>query len=220
MNIYIVEDDEIIRNELISFLSKYGYECFSSIDFKNVAEDIIKSSPDLVLLDINLPFNDGFQICLKVRKSSCVPIIVVTSRNTPVDELMSLNIGADDFIAKPYDLQVLLAHIQAVLKRTSTSSKNMLLSHHGVTLDILKGKITYNEKEAELTKNELGILHLLMLNKGNIISRDELMNELWQSGEFVDENTLNVNIARLRKKLESLGLKNYLLTRRGQGYQI
>jgi len=220
LKIFIIEDDPTIRNELTEFLSKYGYECNSSVDFKNIVEHTLNSAPDMVLLDLNLPYQDGFQICREIRMSSSVPIIMVTSRNTPVDELLSLNIGADDFIAKPYDLQILLAHIQSVLKRTNESSQSVLLTYKDLTLDALKSKAICSDREVELTKNELGILRLLMLNKGNIISREELMNELWQNGDFVDENTLNVNIARLRRKLESIGLKNYLLTKRGQGYQI
>lgn len=219
MKIYIIEDDPVIQKELTDFLSKYGYECCGNHDFKTVVEDTLRESPNLVLLDINLPHQDGFQVCREIRKSSAVPIIVVTSRNTSFDELLSLNIGADDFITKPYDLQVLLARIQSVLKRTHESVHNVLLTYKDLTLDVLKSK-AMGDGEIELTKNELGILRLLMLNKSNIISRDDLMNELWQNGEFVDINTLNVNIARLRRKLESIGLKGYLLTKRGQGYQL
>lgn len=220
LKIFIIEDDPTIRKELTEFLSKYGYDCSSSVDFKNIVEHTLNSAPDMVLLDLNLPYQDGFQICREIRMSSSVPIIMVTSRNTPIDELLSLNIGADDFITKPYDLQILLAHIQSVLKRTNESSQSVLLTYKELTLDALKSKAISSDMEVDLTKNELGILRLLMLNKGNIISREELMNELWQNGDFVDENTLNVNIARLRRKLESIGLKNYLLTKRGQGYQI
>ncbi|MEM4997167.1 response regulator transcription factor [Priestia sp. SB1] len=220
MKIYIIEDDQTIRNELMDFLTKYGYECNSSDDFENIVEASLESKSNLILLDLNLPYKDGFQICRQIRKVSSVPIIVVTSRNTPMDELLSLNIGADDFITKPYDLQILLAHIQAVLKRTNESAQNVLLTYKELTLDVLKSRVISGIEEVELNKNELGLLRLLTLNKGNIISREELMNELWQNGDFVDENTLNVNIARLRRKLESIGLEGYLLTKRGQGYQL
>ena len=220
MKIYIIEDDPIIRKELFDFLSKYGYECNSSDDFTQIVEDALNSMPHLILLDINLPYRDGFQVCREIRQSSSVPIIIVTSRDTSFDELLSLQIGADDFITKPYDLQILLAHIQSVLKRTYEISKSVLLTYKDLTLEVLKSKAIYNEEEIELTKNELCILRLLILNKGNIVSRDELMNELWQNGDFVDENTLNVNISRLRRKLESIGLERYLLTKRGQGYQL
>jgi len=220
LKIYIIEDDPIIRKELFDFLSKYGYECNSSDDFTQIVEDALNSMPHLILLDINLPYRDGFQVCREIRQSSSVPIIIVTSRDTSFDELLSLQIGADDFITKPYDLQILLAHIQSVLKRTYEISKSVLLTYKDLTLEVLKSKAIYNEEEIELTKNELCILRLLILNKGNIVSRDELMNELWQNGDFVDENTLNVNISRLRRKLESIGLERYLLTKRGQGYQL
>lgn len=220
MKIYIIEDDPIIQNELIDFLSKYGYECSSNNDFTNIVEDALGSIPHLILLDLNLPYQDGFQVCREIRKSSSVPIIMVTSRDTSFDELLSLQIGADDFITKPYDLQILLAHIQSVLKRTYEISQSILLTYKDLTLEILKSKAIYNEIEIELTKNELCILRLLMMQKGNIVPRDEIMNELWQNGDFVDENTLNVNISRLRRKLESIGLKQFLLTKRGQGYLV
>lgn len=220
MKIYIIEDDPIIRDELIDFLSKYGYECVSSNDFSNIVTDALNSLPHLILLDLNLPYKDGFQVCREIRKYSSVPIIMVTSRDTSFDELLSLQIGADDFITKPYDLQILLAHIQSVLKRTYEISQNVILTYKDLTLDVLKSKVIYMEHEIELAKNELNIIRLLMLNKGNVVSRDELMNELWQDGTFVDENTLNVNIARLRRKLEEIGLDGYLVTKRGLGYQL
>ncbi|QGG49611.1 response regulator transcription factor [Lysinibacillus pakistanensis] len=220
MKIFIIEDDPIIRKELFNFLEKYGYECMSGDDFTNIVEDALQSMPHLIILDLNLPYQDGFQVCREIRKSSSVPIIIVTSRDTSFDELLSLQIGADDFITKPYDLQILLAHIQAVLKRTYEISKSVILTYKDLTLEVLKSKAIYNGTEIELTKNELCILRLLMLNKGNVVSRDEIMNDLWQNGDFVDENTLNVNISRLRRKLESIGLKKYLLTKRGQGYQL
>lgn len=220
MKIYIVEDDPVIRKELTNFLIKYGYTCDSSDDFENIVEDTLNSNPDLILLDLNLPYKDGFQVCKEIRESSSVPIIVVTSRNTPVDELLSLNIGADNFITKPYNLQIFLAHIQSLLKRTNQDSQSVILTYKDLSLDVLKSRVISNHLHAELTKNELTILRLLVLNKGNITSRDELMNELWQEGDFVDENTLNVNISRLRKKLESIGLDGYLITKRGQGYQL
>lgn len=220
VKIFIIEDDPIIRKELFDFLEKYGYECISGDDFTKIVEDALQSMPHLIILDLNLPYQDGFQVCREIRKLSSVPIIIVTSRDTSFDELLSLQIGADDFITKPYDLQILLAHIQSVLKRTYEISKSAILSYKDLTLDILKSKAFYNNTEIELTKNELCILRLLMMNKGNVVSRDEIMNELWQNGDFVDENTLNVNISRLRRKLESIGLKKYLLTKRGQGYQL
>ena len=220
MKIYIVEDEEAIRMELITLLEKYVYSCESCSAFKNITGQILAAEPELILLDINLPFQDGFTVCREVRKSSDVPIIVLTSRNTDFDELMSLNIGADDFIAKPYNAQVLIARIQKVIKRTYEVQNNSILIHKGLTINLLKATMCCGESEVELTKNELGILRLLVMNKGNVIPREEIINELWQSEEFIDENTLNVNMVRLRKKLTEIGLPRYLETKRGLGYRV
>lgn len=220
MKIYIVEDDTSIRAELTTLLQKYGYHCESSTDFEHITSSIFKAESDLILLDINLPFQDGFTVCREIRKHTDTPIIVLTSRNTDFDELLSLNIGADDFISKPYNAQVLLARIQKVLKRTYEMQTNSVLTHKGLTLNLLKATMSHDEMEIELTKNELGILRLLILNKGNVIPRDAIIDELWQSEEFIDENTLNVNIVRLRKKLSQLGLSDYLETKRGLGYRV
>ncbi|MFR5901293.1 MAG: response regulator transcription factor [Neglectibacter timonensis] len=220
MKIFIVEDEAAIREELIQMLQKYGYECESSDDFQNIGEKALSSKADLILLDINLPYQDGFQVCRYIRQKSNVPIIILTSRNTDFDELMGLNIGADDFVSKPYNGQVLLARIQKILARTYEVQSNTLLTHKGLTLNLLRATISHNGNEKELTKNELGILRLLMLNKGNIIPRDAIIDELWQSEEFIDENTLNVNVVRLRKKLAEIGLPDYLETKRGMGYSV
>ena len=220
MKIFIVEDEAAIREELIQMLQKYGYECESSDDFQNIGEKALSSKADLILLDINLPYQDGFQVCRYIRQKSNVPIIILTSRNTDFDELMGLNIGADDFVSKPYNGQVLLARIQKILARTYEVQSNTLLTHKGLTLNLLRATISHNGNEKELTKNELGILRLLMLNKGNIIPRDAIIDELWQSEEFIDENTLNVNVVRLRKKLAEIGLPDYLETKRGMGYRV
>lgn len=220
MKIYIIEDDTAIREELMQLLKKYGYECESSDDFHNIGELALSSNADLILLDINLPYQDGFQVCRNIRQKSNIPIIILTSRNTDFDELMGLNIGADDFISKPYNGQVLLARIQKILARTYEVQSNTLLTHKGLTLNLLRATISHNGKELELTKNELGILRMLMLNKGNIIPRDAIIDELWQSEEFIDENTLNVNVVRLRKKLAEIGLPDYLETKRGMGYSV
>ncbi len=220
MKIFIIEDEKSIREELIIMLKKYGYECESSDDFQNIAKVAVASIADLILLDINLPYQDGFQICREIRQSSNVPIIILTSRNTDFDELFSLNIGADDFITKPYNSQVLLVRIQKLLSRTNEIKTNASLFHKGLKLNLSKATISYCNKEIELTKNELGILRLLMVNKGNIIPRNAIIDELWQSEEFIDENTLNVNVVRLRKKLSEIGLPDYLETKRGLGYCV
>lgn len=220
MKIFIIEDETSIREELVQLLEKYGYQCSSSNDFQHIVETTLLSGADLILLDINLPYQDGFQVCREIRQKSNIPIIVLTSRTSDFDELMSLNIGADDFISKPYNAQVLLARIQKLLSRTYEVQDNMILTHKGLTLNLLKAEISYNGKRKTLTKNEMGILRLLMVNKGNIIPRDAIIDELWQSEEFIDENTLNVNIVRLRKTLAEIGLPDYLETKRGLGYCV
>ena len=220
MKIFVVEDETEICKELSVLLQKYGYAYESSTDFAHMTDHILKAEADLVLLDINLPYQDGYTICHEIRKQSDIPIIVLTSRNTDFDELMSLNIGADDFISKPYNAQVLIARIQKILKRTYEAQVNSVLIHKGLTINLLKAAASYGDKEVELTKNELGILRLLVVNKGNVIPRDAIIDELWQSDEFIDENTLNVNIVRLRKKLSEIGAPDYLETKRGLGYKV
>jgi len=220
VKIFVVEDKTEICKELSVLLQKYGYAYESSTDFAHITDHILKAEADLVLLDINLPYQDGYTICREIRKHSDIPIIVLTSRNTDFDELMSLNIGADDFISKPYNAQVLIARIQKILKRTYEAQVNSVLIHKGLTINLLKATASYGDKEVDLTKNELGILRLLVVNKGNVIPRDAIIDELWQSDEFIDENTLNVNIVRLRKKLSEIGAPDYLETKRGLGYKV
>ncbi len=220
MKIFVVEDETEICKELSVLLQKYGYAYESSTDFAHITDHILKAEADLVLLDINLPYQDGYTICHEIRKQSDIPIIVLTSRNTDFDELMSLNIGADDFISKPYNAQVLIARIQKILKRNYEAQVNSVLIHKGLTINLLKATASYGDKEVDLTKNELGILRLLVVNKGNVIPRDAIIDELWQSDEFIDENTLNVNIVRLRKKLSEIGAPDYLETKRGLGYKV
>lgn len=218
--IYIVEDEPRLREELNNVLMKNGYECILAEEFEHVAEDILEAAPDLVLLDLSLPVHDGFYICRNLRKASDIPVIVVTSSDSDMDELMSLNLGADDFITKPYNIHILLAHIAAVLLRTHGRKNSLMLTHNGLTLDIGKSKAIYGGLSAELTKNELGILKLLLDHKGTIVSREELIQELWEMEEFVEDSTLTVNINRLRKKLGDMGLSDYLMTKRGQGYLV
>lgn len=220
MKIYIIEDDKVLRTELMKLLNSYGYECAYSDDWQNIIQLALQESPDLILLDINLPIFDGFHICREIRKQSEVPIIVVTSRSTDMDELMSMNLGADDFVTKPYNTQILIARIAALLKRSVAATALQSTEYKGVTFQQAKGIITFEGNSAELTKNEMKILSVLLKNTGKIVSRDELMNELWQSDEFVDDNTLTVNVNRLRKKLEDIGSKNFITTKRGMGYLI
>lgn len=218
--IFLVEDDAPIREELSKLLERYGYECRTSQDYAHMAEAILREKPQLVLLDINLPVYDGYCVCRELRRKSQIPVIVVTSRDSDADELVSMNLGADDFITKPYNTQILLARIAAVLKRAYPAMPPRILSHSGLELDLLSGEARCRGRTVELTKNERKILQMLLSSPGRIFSREELMNALWQTDEFVDDNTLTVNVNRLRRKLEELGLKGYLTTKRGQGYLI
>ena len=219
--IIIIEDDEIIREELKNFLSKYGYEIVAATSFDNVVQFILNENANLVLLDINLPIFDGYYICREVRKKSDIPIIIVTSRDSDMDELMSMNLGADDFVTKPYNTQILLARIAALLKRSGLNiTTNNILTYKDFQLNLSNATITYNEKEIELTKNEVKILSYLINHKGEIVSRELLMEYLWSTEYFVDDSTLTVNITRLRKKLAEIGIENVIETRRGLGYLI
>ncbi|MCR1950366.1 MULTISPECIES: response regulator transcription factor [unclassified Clostridium] len=216
--IFIIEDEEKIRNELCTFLNRYGYEASYSLNFENIVEEFMKEKYHLVLLDINLPYYDGYYICREIRRRSSVPIIVVTSRDSEVDELMSMNLGADDFITKPYNTQILLARISSIIRRTYNNSDSEVLEYRGLLHNLSTSEAEYDNKRIELSKNESRILYVLIKNKEKIVSRNEIIESLWQSDEFVDDNTLTVNINRLRKKLEEIGAIDYLKTKRGQGY--
>ena len=217
--ILIIEDDEKLRCELETFLNKNGFVATSLNKFDNAVEDILNEKADLLLLDINLPYTDGEFICKEIRKTSNVPIIMVTSRDNEMDELLSLNYGADQYVTKPYNIQILLAKIVGLLKRNQNAGNNPDKIDCGNFILNTAGRIIENEdKKIELTKNEYKILEYLVLHRQQVISRDEIMDYLWESEEFVDDNTLNVNIKRLRTKLEELGIINQIETRRGQGY--
>ena len=216
--IFIIEDEEKIRLELSTFLNRYGYETSYSTDFENIVDISLKEEPDIILLDINLPYYDGYYICREIRRKSNVPIIVVTSRNSEVDELMSMNLGADDFITKPYNTQILLARIASIIRRTYQNLDSEVFEFKGLKYNMSTSEMTFDNKKCELTKNESKILFTLMKNKERIVSRNDLMKALWQDDEFVDDNTLTVNINRLRKKLEEIGAVDYIQTKRGQGY--
>ena len=187
---------------------------------EKLIEEIKKENADLILLDINLPIFDGFYICREIRKNSNVPIIIVTSRDSDIDELMSMNLGADDFITKPYNTQILLARINSVLKRVYSKEVQESMVYKDLVLKLSNGTISYKDNTLNLTKNEIKILSYLIKNKGKIISRENLMEYLWNDDFFVDDNTLSVNITRLRKKIESIGLKNPIETRIGLCYII
>lgn len=219
-HIMIIEDNEKIRSELADFLSKNGYQTSCPCDFEHTMEAIQSDKPDLLLLDLNLPVVDGHYICREVRKIGTLPIIVVTSRDSEMDELISMNLGADDFITKPYNLQILLARITRVLQRSYEHNNANTLTIHNITLDISKSTLTFQNKTVDLTKNELRIMHCLFANKNQIVSRNELMQHMWDCDLFVDDNTLTVNINRLRKKLEYIQLDDLIATKRGLGYII
>ena len=214
--ILIVEDDEKLANELKIFLNRQGYQAEYLNDFSDPLNSILESHSDLVLLDINLPHHDGQFLCKEVRKTSELPIIVITSKNNELDELISMNYGADDFVTKPFNTQILLARIQAVLKRSQPIVNQ--LHYRDFTLDLSRYTIERDHQELELTKNEFKILYCLLNRQGTIVSREEIMSYLWDSELFVDDNTLTVNINRLRRKLEDIGLKDIITTRRGYGY--
>lgn len=216
--VIVVEDTVTIREELMTFLTRYGYEVVAPSNFENIVDDILREKSDLILLDINLPVTDGYYICREIRKSSNVPIIVVTSRDDEMDELMSMNLGADDFITKPFNTQILLARIESVLRRVQGSNNQETIAYNDLKLNLYNGSIAYNGNTAELTKNELKILSCLINNKGKIVSRDDLMDFMWNSDIFVDDNNLSVNVTRLRKKLEAVGMQESIETRRGLGY--
>lgn len=219
--ILIVEDDKKIRKELEEFLNKHGYLAKGLEKFDNTIQDILDENADLVLLDINLPYTDGEFVCKEVRKTSNVPIIMVTSRDNEIDELMSLNYGADQYVTKPYNIQILLVKINGLLKRNKKTEKEIQkIDCDGFLLNIAERVIEKEDKKIELTKNEYFILYYLAKNRGKIVSRDEIMDYLWESEEFIDDNTLSVNIKRLRGKLEELGLIDRIETRRGQGYLL
>ena len=217
-DILIVEDEEKLRNELSILLNKNGYEAKSLANFENVVEDILEISPDLVLLDINLPHYNGFYICENVKKKSDIPIIIITSSDEEMDELMSLRIGADDFIKKPFNVHILLARIDKAIRKDQKGDQ--IINHRGVELNILKGTVGYENESVDLTKNEIELLYTLMNNKGNITSRITLIEALWDMDDFVEDSTLTVNINRLREKLETIGIYDFIETKRGMGYLV
>lgn len=219
--ILIIEDDEKLRNELEIFLNKNGYEAQSLKIFKNTVQDILEIKPNLVLLDINLPYADGEYICKEVRKKSSVPIIIVTSRDNELDELLSINYGADHYITKPFNIQILLARIASLLRRTNMQGENLDKIDAGdFILNIANNTIEKENKVIELTKNEFKILRYLLQNRNKIVLREYIIDCLWETESFIDDNTLTVNITRLRNKLEEIGLKELIETKRGQGYII
>lgn len=221
MKLLLIEDDDKLRKELQRFFELHGYEIVEITDYEHMEEEILKEQGHLLLLDMNLPVLDGKYLCRELRKKTSLPVVVITSQNTEMDELLCMNYGADDFVAKPFNPQILLAHVEAILKRTYGAEKDSdKVDCGGFWLDISRGVVTDGERESELTKNESRILYTLAKKQGKIVSRDEIINDLWDSELFVDDNTLTVNMTRLRGKLEHIGKKDVIHTKRGQGYLL
>lgn len=219
--IYIVEDNTAIASSLQTQLQNWQIDTKCVDNFQNIIKEFVDYAPQLVLLDIGLPFFNGFHWCTEIRKLSPVPVIFLSSVSDNMNIVMAMNMGADDFIAKPFDIQVLIAKIQALLRRTyDFSCAGNLLQHKGAVLNTDDATLIYNNEKVELTKNEYRIMQVLMLNKGKTVKRDTLMTKLWEDDSFVDENTLSVNITRIRKKLESIGLNNFITTKKGIGYLV
>lgn len=218
--IVVVEDDQQIREELRILLQNSGYEVEAICDFGNVTQMILEQKPHLVLLDVNLPGQTGYEICSKIRAKSNVPIIFVTSQNSAMDELNGMMLGGDDYIEKPYNVPILLARIQNLLKRAYPKEEKSKIEYKEVMLDILKSVVSHGEKTVELTKTEFKTLYYLLCNPEKIVSREEIIDYLWDNNVYADDNSLSVIVTRLREKLKEIGIENFIETKRGQGYQI
>jgi len=219
-HITIIEDDPVIREELTLLLQSNGYLVHPVTDFSNIINEVINQNPHLILLDINLPVCDGYKICSRIRSQSDVPIIFVTSRNTDMDELNGIMLGGDDFISKPYNTGILLVRISSLLKRCYSTSQKETMICHEITLHLESGKLEYNSNLIELTKNEQKILYLLFKNEGKIVSRTDIVEFLWDNQLYIDDNSLNVYITRLRDKLKQIGITDLIRTKHRQGYII
>ncbi len=219
--ILLVEDDEIISKSIKQYLENWDFEVKQARDFKNITNEFTECNAHIVLLDLILPFYDGFYWCKEIRKISNVPIVFLSSASDNMNIVMAVNMGGDDFISKPFNVSVLLAKIQAILRRTYDMPNGIsILEHKGIILNLNNFTLSYRDKSIELTKNEFRILETLLVNKGKIVSRDTLMMKLWQDDNYVEENTLTVNVTRLRKKLEDLGIDDFIKTKVGCGYII
>ena len=219
--ILIVEDDETIAGGLKTHLEKWNYQTECMTDFKDVMGKFLEFEPQLVLLDIVLPFFNGFHWCQEIRKISKVPIICLSSANDNMNIVMAMNMGGDEFIEKPFDLNVVTAKVQAVLRRTYEFRGTAdIMEWNGAILNLADATVLYQDQKQELTKNEFKILQMLLENTGKIVSRESIMTRLWDSNEFIDDNTLTVNVARLRKKMEQIGLGGKIITKKGIGYMV
>ena len=219
--ILIIEDDEIIAKSIEKEMSNWGFIAKKITNFQDIIPEFVEFDPQLILLDITLPFFNGYHWCSEIRKLSKVPIVFISSASDNMNIVMAMNMGGDDFISKPFDLHVLVAKIQAILRRTyDFSTQTNLLEHNGAILNINDNSISHKGEKVELTKNEYKILQTLLENKGKTVNRENLMIKLWETDNYVEENTLNVNVTRLRRKLESIGLTNFIKTKKGLGYII
>lgn len=221
MKLFLVEDDATIAGTVARHLQVWGYECYVAADFRNITEEFLREKPQLVLLDLMLPFYNGFHWCREIRAHSKVPVIFLSSAADNLNILTAIQMGGDDFIAKPFDLPVLVAKIQALLRRTydfAVTADTVVCGP--VQLRLADGVVSCQGQSTALTRNELRILQVLMENHGKTVSRELLMRRLWESDCFVDENTLSVNVARLRRTLETIGVENFVVTRKGMGYQV
>ena len=217
----IIEDDDTIAKNIAAHFNRWNYETKQIVNFKNIMEEFLKFAPQLVLLDIGLPFYNGFYWCQEIRKISKVPILFLSSMNDNMNIVMAMNMGGDEFIEKPFDLNVLTAKVQALLRRSySFQGNGNVLEYEEMILNLNDASFSYKEKNVSLTKNEFRILQMLMENAGKIIARDDIIARLWESDEFIDDNTLTVNVARLRKKLENAGMDNWIKTKKGIGYYL
>lgn len=220
--IFVVEDDNMLEEEIIELLEKWGFKAFGTESFDDISEQFLSKKPDVVLMDINIPSFDGFYWCKEIRKLSKVPIIYISSRNNNMDIIMGINNGGDDYIEKPFNNQVLIAKLQAIVRRTyeyKTQDTKVTICK-GLVLNLEDMSISYKENRIELTKNEFKILKILIENQGKIVSRQALMKNLWDEEVYVNENTLTVNVNRVRAKLEELGIKDFITTKKGMGYSI
>lgn len=219
--IMIIEDDITIAKVVAEHLKKWDCEVYYVTDFKNILQQFIDFNPQLVLLDIVLPFFNGFHWCSEIRKISKVPVMFISSAQDNMNIVMAMNMGGDDFIVKPFDLNVLTAKVGAMLRRTySFQGQVNVIEHRGVVLNLSDTTLTYKNNKIELTKNDYKILQILMENVGKVVSREDIMQRLWESDNFIDDNTLTVNITRLRKKLAEYGLKDFIITKKGLGYMV
>jgi DNA-binding response OmpR family regulator len=211
----------VIAKVITNHLSKWNYEVRYITDFRNIINEFLEFEPQLVLLDISLPFYNGYHWCSEIRKLSKIPIIFISSASDNMNVVMAMDIGGDDFIVKPFDLSVLVAKINALIRRTySFQGQVNLIEKNGVVLNLNDTCIAYKDKKIELTKNDFKIMQMLMDNSGEIVSRNDIMTRLWESDSFIDDNTLTVNVARLRKKLEEIHVYDFIITKKGLGYMV